>query len=540
MRVRLLGLGLLCACPVAPGGAQDDAPAVAAASNLEPIADDDAGDPELAHAHEVALQRLHDAALPALAAFDPVAAAAIGKGELAPPPVSRGRRQVLREQMSAPRREAEGIDIEHLSPEAGMLLRTLEHGLERIDDELSGKTPLRVSPGAYLFRIEPLLEALEVTLSAGAAPRAPAVLSQLATELSQTSGQLGAASPSEATAAAEDAAATAARLRRLPQVAASPSPELTAAATEAADAAAALGRSLSEIAAALPDAPSAEWDAHLAPAPTGREVRRLPGRWGPEHLRRVLHSEAIVAEPTLLSAQLVSLVARLDAMHARGGDEARSAARPVTRERCAAAWAPILAWVGKQPPLAAATLDCDAATRRLAGRALDDASLQIELVHQGVVVPTREARRREVDPALALVGGRLAPAGHRRALTISVLGGAGLQGAAKKATADARDAACLAAAALAVHGEGGGGPDLVARIGAGCSHRDARQWEADVLARPEHALLGAGLLLLGDGPADALAMQRFWWAPLGLVGPLAQPPAPPPESPAPDVKIEPL
>jgi hypothetical protein len=533
MRARPLVVLLSCACP---GSVAEPPPPPEAATASEPHAEA----PAHAEAHARALERLRDAALPALEAFDPAGAAALHRAPLQPPPVSRGRRQKLREGLSPAAREREGIDPRELQPEPAMLLRALEHATYLIDDELAGKTPLRTEPGAYLDRLEPFVAQLERGLASRSlsAPDAIAALDALAVELPEAATQLGAVAPAATEAAIEDADALSARLRRLSSLG---DPEVQSAAERAIAEVDALRDHLQKIAARSAEARAAERGRLVPPTADPGAVQRLPDRLGSQSLAKALAAEAVAETPSVLLSRLVLQIARLSAMADALPPETAGEAEPVTVERCEAAWQPIATWVETQPVLSAAKIDCEAIVRRLQDTRLDDTELSIVVADEGVTLPTREARRREVDPALALVGGDITPHAQRHALTISVLAGAGLSAAGRRATLRARDAACLAGAALVVHGEADTPLDVVGRLGAGCAHRSSEAWTADTLARPLRSLRGLGLSLLGTGPADALAMQRFWWAPLGLVRPLAQPPITNAPEPAPTgVKIEPL
>ncbi|MFO0637557.1 MAG: hypothetical protein U0168_32435, partial [Nannocystaceae bacterium] len=63
-------------------------------------------------------------------------------------------------------------------------------------------------------------------------------------------------------------------------------------------------------------------------------------------------------------------------------------------------------------------------------------------------------------------------------------------------------------------------------------------WRDAALAHPRASLGGLGLWLLALGPADAVALEAFWWLPLGLVIDAARPPREP-DTPV-ESKVEPL
>jgi hypothetical protein len=547
VNVTRLGGALLCAtaigCPAsgpAPGGRPD-----LGSADAGPTEDGSAPeDPHLARAHDVALGRLRDAALPALIAADPITAHEIDRGPLRPPPASRGARSPLRELLSAAQRESKGIQARRLAAQPGMLLRAIQFGLDALDRDLRAMTPLRTDPTAYVRRAEGFVTAVCRDLAAGSAEGADGALEALAVELREVGGLLGGASLPSARAGVVDARRLATAVRRTPDCAATPNETLRKAADDAADAAEALAVHLEAVVAALPDADPASWDDRLTPQTDAAGVRRLPEVWGAARLRSVLASEELLAtDASTLLAESVAMVGRLHTMRDAVAKARDTPREPVTLARCETAWATISGWVGSQPALAAARLDCASALRKLATPELDDADLDVALVDLGVVTPTRLARRKEVEPALAFATGAATPAAQRQALAISVLRGSGRAAAAYRATDEALDAACLAATALVVHGELAPADQLASRIGSGCDHRTAAQWTEDAVARPRAALAGLGLLQLGAGPADAVALHAFWWAPMGLVPMLARPPEPETEAPEgtnPGVKVEPL
>jgi hypothetical protein len=253
---------------------------------------------------------------------------------------------------------------------------------------------------------------------------------------------------------------------------------------------------------------------------------RLPDRWDVATWKRALEREqGVHAEPARLMADVVATLARLQAMIDRSPATDPSRPTAVTRERCAAGWERLAVHAAASEALSHATLACDSFVAQH-DTALSDEDLAIALAYEGIVVPTRRARRREVEASLALVGSRATARAHAHALTISVLTTAGESAAARRALSIARDDVCRAGAAVWIHS--GSGPDdaLPEQLGPACDHRKTAAWIADVVARPRAAWDGLGLVLLGASPADALALHRFWWAPLGLVIPLARPPQP--------------
>lgn len=526
----------LCGCP-------SDARVDGADASDEPSAPrPDVGVMDKAAAHDAALDRFLGAARPALDAADPVAAFRLGRGPLTPPGASGLQRAALRDKLTAAQREGKDLSPLSLSAERGMLLRAVQAGLGDVDRRLRAKTPLRTDPSAFSHETNAFVDLVAGVLADGPPGDVDVrgALRALVIELQAARAALGGASPESLAAGAADADALAGRLRALAKIPTVPDPSLTAAAEEAAAEAEAMAERWRAIAKGIDEAKPGTWDARLNPAADPDDVRRLPARWGAQRLRVVLADEELLevsASDTL--AALLGLARRLTMMRAKGEDVSSGKPAPVDAARCEAARAAIVTWATTQPTLKDATLDCASFVRRMTGRELDDVDLERAVAHYGVVEPTRWARRRAVEPALAMASGRAVPYGQALALQITILSGAGRKAAMRRAVDDARRATCAAAAAMVLHGDLADTPTLSSRLGADCNERDAEAWTAHVTARPRAALDGLGLLALGRGPADAVAMHEFWWVPLGLVRPLARPPDPDPGPPA-EVKVEPL
>ena len=110
------------------------------------------------------------------------------------------------------------------------------------------------------------------------------------------------------------------------------------------------------------------------------------------------------------------------------------------------------------------------------------------------------------------------------------------------ALVEAQRSACMAAAALWIHGELGSDEDLGKRLKEHCGFEEPAHWIAAAEARPMAALAGLPLSRLGMGPADVVPLERYWWAPSGLLDVLARPEllSDLPTQPTVDVKVEPL
>lgn len=516
-----LALGLLLGCPDAPPR-DEDGPATKAA-DPEPAAPD----PEFRrHAHAKALVALRETALPALRRIDPVAAAEVEDTPLHPPgfgPVARGE---LRTALDAAKREAEGIAPELLSPEDGVLLRVLGHALERGRHRLE-RPPWRDDPGALVDAVGPYVSALQRRLAAGQCEDGCG-LAELGPALDDGLGDVGSASPATLGAAREDLAALRRELAAVCKAAGerTPAPSLVAACPELDATLARLDTRLEPAGAALAAAPEEPWERIVAPA-AATAWKRRPLRWSAAMLDRTLADEEAYDLPPAQRFELAEqAVARLRAMQQREAAPGREPvlARPFDAAACEAAWAPLRAWTQEQAAGLVATLDCTASPWSLPPQARDAELVRLLLRH-GVVEPTRRARVAATGSDVAMVQGRAAPLAHALVLEIAVASGSGRATAASEALTEAHHLACLAAAAVWIHGELGDVAGLAERLAPhACGDVPALVSAAE--ARPRTALRGLGLGLLGDGPADAAALDRYPWAPMGLVRDLALPPPP--------------
>lgn len=497
-------------------------------------------------AHEQALAALRAEAPFALRRLDPVAAAEVEGTPLHPPRFGPSARAARREALAEVQRQAEGIRAELLSPPDAVVLRVLLRALERGEQHLR-RPPWRDDPRALVHAVEPYLHALRRRIAAGECDDGCG-LAELGPALREGLAELGAASEPAAAAAHEDLAALRQALpgwveglpATHPLVTAVPAVQATLVELEA---------TLGRVIAALPTATEVAWDVPVAPAKDGAWKRR-PARWGATRLRQVLaHEEAYGLDPRVLLERAEGTLMRLGAMidrDARAHAEAKAKAserpplprppfRPLGPAACETAWAPLQAWARAQGQVPA--LDCDTALHGLPrDPAPTDDALVLHLVEHGLVEPTRASVVAATGVDVALVRGRAAPLAQGLVLQIAITAGSGHRGAELLVLDRARERLCLAAAAVWIHGELGEVDALVPRLTAhGCTDVPALVAEAE--ARPRAALHGLGLLLLGEGPADAAALDRYWWAPMGLVRDLAIPPVPRPE-PTPPVTVE--
>lgn len=502
-----------------------------------------APDPEFhRQAHAKAFMALREAAMPALRQLDPVAAAEVEGTPLHPPGFGAKARVAVRKAIDEAGRQSEGLKPQLLSPEDGVVLRMLLHAVHRGRDRLE-RPPWRDDPSALVDAVGPYVHALRWRLASGRCDDGCG-LAELGPALEAGVADIGAASPAALAGAREDLEAL---RRELPGLGARLPPEHAIVAARP-ELEAALGRidaRLARAAKALATAPEEPWERVVGPEEPEAWTRR-PARWSAARLARTLEDdEAYALPPERLFGLMELTVSRLRAMQQR--DETRPAAerppaepglaRPFDAAACEGAWAPLRTWVEEQGSGLAAELDCAGAPWSLPPKA-DDTTIVRHLLVQGVVEPTRRARLAATGSDVALVQGRAAPLAQALMLEIAIASGSGRPTVMEQALRQAHHAACLAATAVFIHGELGSDAQLRARLDAhACGELGPLVAAAE--ARPRAALAGLGLLLLGEGPADAAALDRYFWAPIGLVPDLAMPPPPPVEA-EPPVTIEEL
>jgi hypothetical protein len=527
-RLALVLAAALTGCPDASPGS-DEVP-----SSSAPVEDPRSA---RARAHREALARLAPLAVVALQAADPVASAQLGLQPLAPPPFRLRRRQALRDALDAADAEAKDIREELLEPTDAVLLRVVRFGLARARARFVDAMPWHTDPTAATFMLRDFASALEARLAEGPCEDCVRALEGVPDELEVVAAELRASSIASIAAARADLIELADGFDRLPRRAARSDPGLERAAAGAAASLRALDAVWAKVERALPQAASAQWgDRRIPPATAPERVVRLPDEIGDGELRRRLEIEEGVTSTLPDTARaLAGALAQLSAL-ARAPAVAPTERGRADSSRCAARWGAMAPRLAQQPALAGAKLDCDVAVRRIGDAALDDAELTVRLTELGVVEPLELARRREEPPALALVGGEIAPAAHRIALPLAVLSALGEIPARRLVLRRGIEQLCTTLAALRVHAE----PKDPAVIDAALASCPADvDWSARARARPRAALVGLGLLPVARGPADAVALDRFPWAPMGLVTLLARPdaivPAPPRQL---DVEVE--
>ncbi len=496
--------------------------------------------PELrARAQEEALQRLIPLATQALHLDDPLTAAGRGITPPSTPPISAARRERLRAALAPARSEAQGLMARLLPPQRRVLALAARFGIDRAHDRLRRRSPSRIDPSWVTVEVGAVLDTLQrEAMLTGGCEFCAVALTALTTEIDAATLELaGAAAPSLA-AAAGDGRALAQRVRAFEI--AGPGRDAVAAALER------WADHLQAVDAARPEAPAAGYADPLPPASDPATVRTLPSRLGNAELRRRLEvEENFATSPTEAFTALGATIARLNAMIDKRAATPPTGPvpgpAPVDVDRCERAWAPIGARAAEQESLRPGQFSCPHFVAGLGGRALDDVALTLELVDTALVHTHRRTRQRAEPELLAALGGRLARGAQRHTMRTAILLTLPDEAAAIAALGQERDAACLAATALWIHGEVGTDDALSERLQTHCPHRPADAWIRDAEARPRGALEGMGLARIASGPAGVVTLDRYWWLPLGFIDLVADPRrTEPPASPGLEMKVEPV
>ena len=478
-----------------------------------------------AQAHRQAFDRLVPLAQATLQPADPVAAAQRGLAELAAPPLSLTRRAAIDPAYDTAWLEAQDIDGDALEPAPAMLLKAIRFALTRVHDQRGKNDPARTDLGWAIHEAERFVSALEWDATADACPPCNAALAGLGSELAAAGRILGASSQPSLQASHADLLALRGRIEALSTAVPSLRDGARATNAELTTLADAVQTQLGQ----LPATATTTWREAVRPA-GGKKLARLPNRLGAETLRRRLDVEESVTMPLERAfTRLGPAVGRLQHMRDAVPPAVKAASdppAPVTVARCQPALERIREWAGRHPRLTAGNVDCEQLVRRLGPEPMTDAQLLLALVRWGLVEPARLARMRDEAAVLALVTGRIAPDSQAHATTIAVLAGMEESAALILALDGAHHAVCLAATALWIHAELGTDAALTQRLESECAQRPPDQWIADAEARPRRALAGLGLMHMGTGPAEVVALERYWWAPIGMVADLANPPRP--------------
>lgn len=533
---------------VVAGCGDDPAGEPGAAAATPPVADGASVSPDSEdfrrQAHQKALASLREQSTKVLRLLDPVANARADAAPLTVPRVGPAARTSVRKPLTIAQREAAGIKRGWLSPEDGVVLRMHLTGLDRGFERSRAPAP-RDGPDGVLYTLAPYLGEVERRMALGQCEDGCG-LDSLASALRVSMAEVGSASVPTIGAAQRDFAALHdtvgywAKGRPPEHPVAKAAVEITAE-LETIDA------TLATAYTALVGAPTVDWKT-IAPAAPAAEWKRRPDRWNAARLRRFLGAEEAYGHPAdalferaVVASERLHLIRERDAAAATSKDEPAAAAPAMTPERCEALLAPLAEFTKQPDNHLVAELDCTALAANFDRRvpeASDSIAQARAVIRHGVVEPTRDALLKDTPIDLRLVWGRAAAPTQATMLEVAIAAGTEQPALGARALADGHRAACLAAIAVWIHGELGTDAILRDRLDPqGCGDLDAMIAEAQ--ARPRAALQGLGWLLLGQGPADAAALDRYWWAPLGLVRDLAMPPPPRREQPT-KITVEPL
>lgn len=447
-----------------------------------------------------------------LAAADPLSAHALGRGPLRPAPLARTTADDALERTWKDLRE---LEVRFLEPRQAAVLRAMTMAIERRRHIVRRPPPWRSDPA---WVIHDLKRTWATALDARATrdlERASELVPSMARHLTTGAKSLGATAPAALRGARADLDAL---HRDVLEHAEFAQPSALAAWAEAVRE---THEHFTAIEEALPESSAALYGDPIRPANTPAAVRRLPDRWGAAELQRSLDDEEHMARSAEeLFVALGPTIAQLQ-MRAAGSEGEAEASRPVDALRCSLFEAAFGGLRARQPLLFRAWLDCATAVRRWNDQPLSDAAFALAALEHAVIVPLRQERRSSELPVLGLIHGRIAPASQRLSQRVALAAALEDPAASRRAAQEALHAACASAAALWVHGELGSDADLEARLGPRCGNDTP--WITYAVEHPRTALDGLELWRLGHGPAEAVALDRFWWMPAGLIDPLMQP-----------------
>lgn len=482
----LLGLALVPGCPREPVPDGESKPEPSAAEKTAELRKE---------AQEEALGRLAPLVATLAALEDPVTAALRDNTPPRMPPLQPQDRAALRAALDAADREAKGLTPRLLDPADRVIALTSRFAIDRARDAYIRRAPWADDPTWVTREAEQVIAALELTSRrAGTCTHCDVSLPHLAAALPVAAAGLQQTSEARAKAAGLDARALAGRVRRLPGQA---------------------------------DAPAALALEEFATAVQGRlESANEPNRLGKDVLQRQLEVEENVGLTTTAAFKsLGSAVATLAAMLEKRTIPEPTPSTEVTAARCESAWADIAPVVEAQEALNAEGFGCKTFVAGLGTTTLDDVELRIAIVDTALVAPLRSSAHKALPAVLSSVGGRIARGSQSHTLrTALLLGAPALKPAAARALHAELDAACLAAAALWVHGELGDDAALAERLDAPCPETTL-SYIARAEARPRQALEGLALARVPRGPAGVVPLDKLWWLPSGLIDDVAQPPA---------------
>lgn len=481
----LLALALVPGCPREPAPDTEPQPKPSAAEKTAKLRKE---------AQEEALERLAPKVATLAALEDPVTAALRDNTPPRMPPLRAADRAALRAALDAADREAKGLTPRLLDPADRVVALTSRFAIDRARDAYVRRAPWADDPTWVTGQADQVIAALELAARrSGTCTHCDVSLPHLAEALPVAAAGLQRTSDARAKAAVLDARALAGRVRRLPGQA---------------DAAAAVA--LEAFATVVQDQ---------------LESANEPDRLGKAVLQRQLEVEENVGESaTDAFKSLGSAVTMLSAMLGKRTIAEPRPATVVTTARCKDAWADIAPVLEAQQALNAEGFGCDTFVAGLGTTTLDDAELRIAIVDTALVAPLRSTAHGAFPAVISSVGGRIARGSQSHTLrTALLLGAPALEPAATRALHAELDAACLAAAALWVHGELGDDAALAERLDAPCPD-ETSSYISRAEARPRQALEGLALARVPRGPAGVVPLDKLWWLPVGLIDDVALPP----------------
>jgi len=474
-------------------------------------------------AHARAAERFLSLAEPALALADPLAARALGDDDRVAYGFDRAYQEPLRAALDAAFRQGEEIDERSLDPRQRVLLRTTRQAVDAAREH-TRRRPWRVDP---TFTTEQALRTSEAIESGGLpANRKVEALDAIGRLVDVGLAELTAASLPTIVGALEDLTDLDEAIRRMVE-----SDETLHESATRCRSTIASGRD--RLTAIQRELASPEPDPH-----TPVSIERLPPRLGAAELKRRLDAEEGIARSAHdLFRGLGPTLDRFQAMRRKRASPSSSEPKPVDRARCEGVAAKLDALDHPEPDEG---LDCTIAVQRWTGRNLTDAELLREAIRVGAVEPFRQTRRRAEPRSLGLASGSIAAYSQLHSRSVAILAALADDEALVLGIAEATEAACLAAAALWIHGELGTDEKLHAQLATRCSDRPPSWWVEQAEQHPRRTLQGLELWRLGAGPAAAAALDQYWWLPAGLIDGVALPEAPAPPSPPVKVTIEPI
>lgn len=456
-------------------------------------------------AQKEALQRLAPKVVTLSALEDPVTTAFRDGTAPRMPPLGAAARQELRTALDDAELESKGLTPRLLEPADRTVAIAAVFAINRARDHYVRRAPWLDDPTWITREVALVVGELEASARAeGACTHCAASLADVRVTLEAAANVVRETSMPRARAAAEDARALALRVRALP----SPD-EATATALEA-----------------------------FATEMDGVTTTSAP-RWDAKALQRVLEVEENVPDkPVDAFKSLGAAVKTLSSMSGKRPAPQTQPPTPLTAARCEAAWADIQKVIARQEALDAGEFSCSRFVAGAGGSAFDDAGLRIALVDIALVRPQRRAAQNAFPPVLSGIGGRIPRGAQAHTLrTALLMGEPALSDAAGRALQAELDAACLAAAALWIHGGLGEDEALGERLDPLCPEKTP-SYIRRAESRPRQALEGLALARVPMGPAGVVPLDKLWWLPMGLLEQVAKPPGEePPPAPV-EAKIE--